>query len=71
VGFDLGEVGLGSAVERARRDPFLFASSFPRHGVTAAACRQEIDALLSRDDLGQPDKEALLAATPKGSTVRR
>jgi predicted TIM-barrel fold metal-dependent hydrolase len=59
VGFDVGEAGLGYAIDRAGRDAFLFASSFPRHD--AATSRREVDALLGREDLRPQDKEALLA----------
>lgn len=60
VGFDCDDSGLGFAVQKAGRDPFLFASDFPHEIFDAATCRHEIDELLSREDLSQKDKEAVL-----------
>jgi len=60
VGFDCDDSGLGFAVRKAGREPFLFASDFPHEIFDAAVCRHEIEELLSRDDLTQEDKEAVL-----------
>jgi uncharacterized protein len=60
VGFDCDDDGLGSAVNKAGRQPFLFGSDFPHEVFDAAKCRHEIDELLGRDDLTQADKEAAL-----------
>lgn len=61
VGFDCDEVGLGFAVQRAGREPFLFASDFPHENFNAESCRREIDEVLRREDLSEKDKEALLS----------
>jgi predicted TIM-barrel fold metal-dependent hydrolase len=60
VGFDCDDDGLGTAVTKAGREPFLFGSDFPHEVFDAAKCRHEIDELLQRDDLTQLDKEAAL-----------
>jgi len=60
AGFDCDDSGLGFAVQKAGHDPFLFASDFPHEIFDAATCRHEIDELLSREDLSQKDKEAVL-----------
>jgi predicted TIM-barrel fold metal-dependent hydrolase len=57
AGFDCDDVGLGFAVKRAGREPFLFASDFPHEVFSAETCRHEIDELLERDDLTDADKE--------------
>ncbi|MCZ6546633.1 MAG: amidohydrolase family protein [Deltaproteobacteria bacterium] len=61
AGFDCDDVGLGFAVKRAGREPFLFASDFPHEVFSAESCRHEIDELLERDDLTDADKEAVLS----------
>ncbi len=60
VGFDCDDSGLGFAVRKAGREPFLFASDFPHEIFDAATCRREINELLSREDLGEKDKEAVV-----------
>ncbi|MBI2359620.1 MAG: amidohydrolase [Deltaproteobacteria bacterium] len=60
VGFDCDDSGLGFAVQKTGREPFLFASDFPHEIFDAATCRHEIEELLSREDLTQKDKEAVL-----------
>jgi predicted TIM-barrel fold metal-dependent hydrolase len=60
VGFDCDDDGLGTAVKKGGREPFLFGSDFPHEVFDAAKCRHEIDELLERDDLTQEDKEAVL-----------
>jgi uncharacterized protein len=60
VGFDCDDDGLGTAVNKAGRQPFLFGSDFPHEVFDAAKCRHEIDELLGREDLTQADKEAVL-----------
>lgn len=60
IGFDIDDEGLGAAVQRAGREPFLYASDFPHEGHTAELCRHELDKLLMRDDLTDQDKHALL-----------
>jgi uncharacterized protein len=60
VGFDCDDDGLGTAVTKAGREPFLFGSDFPHEVFDATKCRHEIDELLERDDLTQADKEAAL-----------
>ena len=60
VGFDCDDDGLGTAVQKGGREPFLFGSDFPHEVFDAAKCRHEIDELLERDDLTQGDKEAAL-----------
>ena len=60
VGFDCDDDGLGTAVTKAGREPFLFGSDFPHEVFDAAKCRHEIDELLERNDLSQADKEAAL-----------
>ena len=60
AGFDCDDSGLGFAVRRAGREPFLFASDFPHEIFDAATCRREIDELLSREDLTKEEKEAVV-----------
>jgi predicted TIM-barrel fold metal-dependent hydrolase len=60
VGFDCDDDGLGTAVKKGGREPFLFGSDFPHEVFDAAKCRHEIDELLGRDDLTYADKEAAL-----------
>jgi uncharacterized protein len=60
VGFDCDDDGLGTAVKKGGREPFLFGSDFPHEVFDAAKCRHEIDELLERDDLTTTDKEAAL-----------
>lgn len=62
VGFDCDDSGLGFAIRKAGREPFLFASDFPHEIFDAAICRHELDELLSREDLTQEDKEAVVGA---------
>ena len=66
VGFDCADDGLGTAVKKAGREPFLFGSDFPHEVFDAEKCRHEIDELLERDDLAQRDKEAVL----RGNALR-
>ena len=65
VGFDCDDKGLGYAVQRAGREPFLFASDFPHESFNAESCRQEINEVLAREDLSQKDKEAVLGQNAK------
>jgi hypothetical protein len=60
VGFDCDDDGLGTAVKKAGREPFLFGSDFPHEVFDAAKCRHEIDELLERYDLAAEDKKAVL-----------
>jgi predicted TIM-barrel fold metal-dependent hydrolase len=60
VGFDCDDEGLGYSVQRAGREPFLFASDYPHEIFSPEVCRHEIDELLSRHDLTREDKEAVL-----------
>jgi len=60
VGFDCDDSGLGFAVKKAGREPFLFASDFPHEIFDAATCRHELEELLERDDLTKEDKEAVV-----------
>jgi uncharacterized protein len=60
VGFDCDDDGLGTAIRKGGREPFLFGSDFPHEVFDAAKCRHEIDELLERDDLTQADKEGAL-----------
>jgi predicted TIM-barrel fold metal-dependent hydrolase len=60
VGFDCDDDGLNTAVAKGGRQSFLFGSDFPHEVFDAAKCRHEIDELLSRDDLTQEDKQAVL-----------
>jgi uncharacterized protein len=60
VGFDCDDEGLGTAINKAGREPFLFGSDFPHEVFDAAKCRHEIDELLARKDLTHADKEAAL-----------
>src|SRR6266536_6015298 len=60
VGFDCDDEGLGTAVKKGGREPFLFGSDFPHEVFDATKCRHEIDELLERDDLTLVDKEAAL-----------
>ena len=66
VGFDCDDDGLGTAVKKAGRDPFLFGSDFPHEVFDAAKCRHEIDELLGRSDLTEDDKTAALG----GNAIR-
>jgi len=59
VGFDCDDSGLGFAVKKAGREPFLFASDFPHEIFSAEVCRHELDELLGREDLTKEDKEAV------------
>jgi uncharacterized protein len=61
VGFDCDDEGLGYAIQRAGREPFLFASDYPHESFNAQSCRHEIDELLEREDLSDADKAAVLA----------
>src|SRR6266545_5744417 len=61
VGFDCDDEGLGYAIHRAGREPFLFASDYPHESFNAQTCRREIDELLEREDLTEEDKSAVLA----------
>ena len=61
VGFDCDDDGLGTAMLKGGREPFLFGSDFPHEVFDADKCRHEIDELLARDDLTQADKEAALS----------
>jgi predicted TIM-barrel fold metal-dependent hydrolase len=65
VGFDCDDKGLGYAVQRAGREPFLFASDFPHESFSAESCRREINEVLAREDLSQKDKEAVLGQNAK------
>lgn len=60
VGFDCDDDGLGTAIKKGGREPFLFGSDFPHEVFDATKCRHEIDELLERDDLTTTDKEAAL-----------
>jgi len=60
IGFDCDDDGLGSAVKKAGREPFVFGSDFPHEAFDAYSCRREIDELLEREDLTERDKEAVL-----------
>jgi predicted TIM-barrel fold metal-dependent hydrolase len=60
VGFDCDDSGLGFAVKKAGRKPFLFASDFPHEIFSAEHCRHELNELLERDDLTKEDKEAVV-----------
>ena len=60
VGFDCDDDGLGVAVNKGGREPFLFGSDFPHEVFSAEKCRHEIDELLGREDLAEQDKEAVL-----------
>lgn len=60
VGFDCDDDGLGVAVTKAGRRPFLFGSDFPHEVFSAEKCRHEIDELLAREDLTEEDKESVL-----------
>ena len=65
VGFDCDDEGLGYAIQRAGRYPFLFASDYPHESFDAKSCRHEIDELLEREDLTDTDKQAVLAENAK------
>lgn len=65
VGYECDDESLGYAVQRAGRQPFMFASDFPHESTSAKYCRGEINEVLRREDLDNADKEALLA----GNTV--
>jgi hypothetical protein len=60
VGFDCDDDGLGTAVTKAGREPFLFGSDFPHEVFDAKKCRHEIDELLAREDLSDEEKAAAL-----------
>jgi predicted TIM-barrel fold metal-dependent hydrolase len=60
VGFDVDDDGLGTAVSKAGRQPFLFGSDFPHEVFDARKCRHEIDELLKRKDLSDDDKATTL-----------
>lgn len=60
VGFDCADDGLNTAVAKGGRQSFLFGSDFPHEVFDAAKCRHEIDELLTRNDLTNEDKEAVL-----------
>jgi uncharacterized protein len=60
VGFDCDDDGLGVAIDKGGREPFLFGSDFPHEVFDATKCRHEIDELLEREDLTFADKEAAL-----------
>ena len=65
VGFDCDDEGLGYSIQRAGREPFLFASDYPHESFSAQTCRREIDELLEREDLTDDDKAAVLAGNAK------
>lgn len=65
VGFDCDDDGLGFAVRKAGREPFLFGSDFPHEVFNAEKCRKELDGLLSREDLTQKDKESVVGGNAK------
>jgi predicted TIM-barrel fold metal-dependent hydrolase len=65
VGFDSDDDGLGVAVKKGGREPFLFGSDFPHEVFGAEKCRHEIDELLEREDLTEQDKEAVLGANAR------
>lgn len=60
VGFDCDDSGLGFAVHKGGREPFLFASDFPHEIFDAETCRHELNELLAREDLSKEDKEAVV-----------
>ena len=60
VGFDCDDSGLGFAVRKAGREPFLFASDFPHEIFDAEVCLHELNELLSPEDLTLKDKEAVV-----------
>jgi predicted TIM-barrel fold metal-dependent hydrolase len=55
----------GYSIQRAGREPFLFASDYPHESFNAQTCRHEIDELLEREDLSEADKAAVLAENAK------
>jgi len=65
VGFDVDDAGLGFAVQKAGREAFVFGSDFPHEVFNAEKCRREIAELLSRSDLTQADKEAVLGGNAR------
>jgi uncharacterized protein len=65
VGFDGDDRGLGYAVKEAGNHSFVFATDFPHESFDAQSCRIEIEHLLSREDLSQADKEAILGKNAK------
>jgi uncharacterized protein len=65
VGFDVDDAGLGFAVQKAGREAFVFGSDFPHEVFNAEKCCSEIDELLSRSDLTQADKEAVLGGNAR------
>ena len=65
VGFDGDDHGLGYAVKEAGNESFVFATDFPHESFDAKSCRIEIKHILSREDLTQADKEAILGKNAK------
>lgn len=65
VGFDGDDHGLGYAVKEAGNDSFVFATDFPHESFDAKSCRIEIQHILSREDLTQADKAAILGGNAK------
>jgi predicted TIM-barrel fold metal-dependent hydrolase len=61
IGFDVDDEGLGDAVKRAGRKPFLYATDFPHESHDAELCIRESTELLEREDLTREDKEAIIA----------
>ena len=61
VGFDVDDEGLGTSVEKVGKEPFLYASDFPHEGHNAELCLREVGELLSREDMTQEAKEAVLS----------
>ena len=61
VGFDSDDDGLGYAIQKVGREPFVFASDFPHEAVNAETCNRELGELISRNDLTEKDKDAILA----------
>ena len=59
------DAGLGFAVQKAGREAFVFGSDFPHEVFNAEKCRREIAELLSRSDLTQADKEAVLGGNAR------
>ena len=61
VGYDSDDDGLGYAIQKVGREPFVFASDFPHEAVNAETCNRELGELISRNDLTEKDKDAILA----------
>jgi predicted TIM-barrel fold metal-dependent hydrolase len=61
IGFDVDDEGLGDAVKRAGRKPFLYATDFPHESHDAELCIRESNELLAREDLTREDKAAIVA----------